>query len=113
MKKKEITIDELAIMVKRGFDHAEERSGIIEKELKDGIKELKSNFEELQGDVKGLKGDVKELKSDVKELKAGQEETNLRLDHVVGRMEVRSLEYRVERLEKKCGIDVAAISSRT
>jgi len=71
-KKRNITIEDLAGMTKRGFDHVDEQFNGVRTDitgLKSDVKGLKSDVKELKTDVSGLKDDVKGLKSDVKELK--------------------------------------------
>lgn len=75
--KKEITLDDLASMVQNGFTE-------LKSEFKSDIKLLEEKM------VK----EVKEVKSDTEEIKA---ELNKKVD----RFEHKSLEYRVEKLEKK------------
>lgn len=52
-KNKEITIDDLAMMVKRGFDDTASKDDI--KELKDEFSDLKDEFSDLKDEFSGLK----------------------------------------------------------
>lgn len=80
---KKITMNDLAVMVKRGFDETGEK-------------------------IKGVKNEVDEVKKEVKSFR----ETNtreheaimLRLDNVAYRFELVELQKRVDVLEKKVGV---------
>lgn len=75
--KEEITLDDLAAMVQNGFA------------------ELRNEFKsDLRSEISGLDKKIDGIGSDVSEIKA---ELNKKVD----RYEHRSLEYRVEKLEKK------------
>lgn len=71
MGKKEITIDDLAMMVQRGFNETARKA-----------------------DIDGLKKDVQELKKDMKDIKA---DLNKKVDIFTH----KGLEFRVEKLEEK------------
>lgn len=74
--KKEIGLENLAVMVQRGFLGLEERMENFEKE----IKEMKTN--------------IGEIKTDTADIRAN-------LNKKVDRFEHNELTYRVEKLEKK------------
>lgn len=74
-KKSETTTDELAMMVKRGFDEAGER------------------FSEIEGKIDNLS------ESNTRE----HEEMKIRLDNVAHRFELVELQKRVEILERRIG----------
>lgn len=71
-----VTIDDLAVMVKQGFDH-------------------------LQSHVDGR---FEKVGRELAELKSGQESIVLRLSNVAYRFELVDLEKRVDRLEHKTGL---------
>ena len=75
--KKKTTIDDLAVMMKKGFDGVDENL----VQLKKGMNEQFSKLE------------------------VGQEDIKLRLDQAAYRFEMQALEKRVEVLEKKAGIE--------
>ena len=77
--KKEMSIDDLAVMVQNGFLGVEQKIGRIET------------------DVKEIKEDIVEIKSDLGEIKA---DLNKKVDIFTH----KDLEYRVEKLEDKTGI---------
>ena len=93
-KKKKITIAGLALMVAKGFDKMDEK---VDRGFK-GVNERFTGVEERLGaietDVAVLKIDVGVLKTDVKEIKAN-------LNKKVDKIEYNTIEYRVEKLEKK------------
>ena len=72
MENNHVTIDGLAVMVKKGFEKVE--------------KDMKQGFEKVE--------------KDIDDLKQGQERIELRLDNVAYRFELVALEKRVEALEK-------------
>lgn len=76
MKEKNVTIDDLARMVKSGFDSVDKR------------------FDGVDGKFIGIE---KRLDN----LERGQEDIKLRLDNVAYRFELLELQRRVELLEKK------------
>jgi len=73
---KKITIDNLALMVKKGFDHTDK-----------GFKQVNKRLDNLQ-----------------KENQLAHEEIKLKLDNVAYRFELEDLEKRVKRLEMKLKI---------
>ena len=75
--KAKTTIDDLAVMVKGGFEHMEEK------------------FDKRMGS----------LENRMDGLEQGQEEIKLRLDNVAYRFELVELQRRVELVEKKVGIN--------
>lgn len=79
---KKVTLDNLAGMIKRGFDGADKRFDGVDKRL--------FNLES------GQEGINKRLAS----LEIGQEDIKLRLDNVVYRFELVELQKRVDQLEK-------------
>lgn len=84
MKKSKITIDDLAVMVKKGFD---ESKGEI-----NGVKD------EMRDEMDGMRG---EMNARFDNLERGQEDIKLRLDNVAYRFELQEIERRVVLLEKK------------
>lgn len=74
--KKEMSIDDLALMVKKGFDHVDERFNKVKEDM-----------------------DI--LKSDVNDLKKGQKEIKQDLTFTARKFELKELEVRVEKLEYK------------
>lgn len=77
---KKITIDALARLVVEKFDGMEEK--------------MDNRFDELKSDIGRVETDISVLKTDVKEIKAN-------LNKKVDKIEYNTLEYRVEKLEKK------------
>jgi len=82
-KNKKITIENLAGIVKKGFDEAAVNLDLAKKELKHDIGELKQKVEIIEEDV----GDIK-----------------LRMGNVAWNFETRELDKRVTKLERKVGI---------
>ena len=75
--KKEITMDDLALMVANGFNEMDEKFDRIDE-----------NFKEIK---RGLGGEIRNSEENIKA------EINKKVDKI----EYNTLEYRVEKLEKK------------
>jgi len=87
--KKEVTIDDLALMVANGFNEVNERMDNGFKKVKNELgEEIKSSAEEVKSELR------KEIKESTGEIKS---ELNKKVDKI----EYNTLEYRVEKLEKK------------
>ncbi|MBU2037322.1 hypothetical protein KJ866_03965 [Patescibacteria group bacterium] len=80
MKNKKITIDDLAIMTKRGFDEVGEN--------------MKQGFSAVNNNIRILSENNAREHEDIK----------LRLDNVAYRFELVELQKRVEVLEKRTGV---------
>jgi len=80
MENNHVTIDDLAGMIKEGFE-----------------KDVKQGFEKVEKD---MKQGFEKVEKDIDDLKQGQERIELRLDNVAYRFELVALEKRVEALEK-------------
>lgn len=80
MKKENVTLDDLAMMVQKGFDHSD-------KKIEDLKKEMRSGFDKV------------EKRMDL--LERGQEDIKLRQDNCVYRFELKELERRVGILERR------------
>jgi len=96
MLKKQMTIEDLAKMVKKGFDDTQEDINGVRKELKDTKQELKD--------------DVKNLRQETKD---GFKRVNARLDIIEGdirdfvnRDEFEDLLARVKLVEKMMGLKI-------
>jgi len=76
MPKKNITIDELGMMVKHGFDDVQQ----------------------------GMNNRFDKIDKEIKELKQGQENIELKLSNVAYRFELEEVKQRVIILEKKLGV---------
>jgi SMC interacting uncharacterized protein involved in chromosome segregation len=83
MKKKEITIDDLAGMVQRGFVQMDNRFDQVDK-----------RFVQMDGRFDRIEAELKEIKTDISDLK-------LRADECVYRFEFRELDKRIRKLELK------------
>ncbi|MEK9175431.1 MAG: hypothetical protein AAB795_02440 [Patescibacteria group bacterium] len=100
MTKKKTTIDDLAIMVKHGFDHI--TSTMADKNS------INKRFDRLEGDMTQVKGDLSNLKGEVLHLNAVT--TTIQRDvaeirkQFVRRDEFDDLFGRVSYLERKLGI---------
>ena len=78
--KKEITIDDLALMVAKGFDKMDEK--------------MANGFRSVNGRLDGVEGRLDKIEVDVKDIKANLNKKVDKFTHI-------ELEYRVEKLEKK------------
>ena len=79
-KKKETTIDDLAVMIGKGFEDLSERM--------ESLKEDNSQEHKI-------------MKGKLNSLEVGQEDIKIRLDNVAYRFELVELQKRVEILERK------------
>ncbi|EKE16407.1 MAG: hypothetical protein ACD_11C00018G0043 [uncultured bacterium] len=85
--KKEITLDDLALMVAKGFNEVNEK-------MDNGFKNVTERLDKVETDVQTLKTDVTEIKLTVNNIKADLNKKVDKIDH-------NTLTYQVERLEKK------------
>lgn len=86
MVKKTITNEDLARMIKKGFDHNDNR------------------FEGIDRRFNAVDKRFDKVESRLSKLEKGQEEIILRLDNVAYRFEVEDLKRRVKKLELKVGV---------
>ena len=77
--KKNVTLDDLAGMVKRGFDNVD-----------DGFNKVDKRFDGVEAKLENLENGVEEIK--------------LKLDQVAYRFEVQELDRRLKRVEAKLGL---------
>lgn len=88
--KKEVTTDELAVMVQNGFTEMREY--------------MDKRFEKLENGQRKLEDGQKKLENGQQRLEKGQEELKANLNKKVDVFEYKSLEYRVEKVEQKTGL---------
>ena len=88
--KKNITLDNLAGMVKRGFDGVDKRFDGVDKRL-DGVDK---RFDKIENTLKNFR----------EENSLEHEEIKLRLSQVAYRFEVEELDRRLKRVEAKVGL---------
>jgi uncharacterized protein YdcH (DUF465 family) len=79
----EITIEDLARMMKNGLDEIDGKFNKVYKK-----------FDNLETDIKTVKTNIDAVKVDTEDIKAN-------LNKKVDKIEYNTLEYRVEKLEKK------------
>ena len=102
--KKEMTLADLAVIVKDGF----EKSEIMTDEKIEGLAQIISksfdkvekDLSELKIDVSELKTDVHALKNDVSEIKTSMQNLEADMNKKVDKVDHNTLIYRVEKLEK-------------
>ena len=88
--KKNITLDNLAGMVKRGFDGVDKRFDGVDKRL-NGVDK---RFDKIENTLKNFR----------EENSLEHEEIKLRLSQVAFRFEVEELDRRLKRVEAKVGL---------
>jgi predicted nucleic acid-binding Zn-ribbon protein len=93
--KKDMTIDDLALIVTRGFEKSEK---LTDKKIEDLAILVQNGFSELKSE---LKLDIKVLENDIKEIKSDTEEIKAELNKKVDKFAHNDLTYRVEKLEEK------------
>ncbi|MDD3487335.1 MAG: hypothetical protein PHF35_03095 [Candidatus Moranbacteria bacterium] len=91
--KKEITMNDLALMVGKGFNEMGERFDRVENRLN-----------ALEKGQENLEKDVADLKIGQANLEKGQAEIKFELTSRVHIFDYKELEFRVERLEEKTGL---------
>ena len=64
MKKKRITIDELAGMIKRGFDATATKA-----DMETRFADMETRFDKTEQDIAGLKQDIARLEKEIAELR--------------------------------------------
>lgn len=90
-EKKEMTMDDLAVLVTAGF----------EKSSKQTDEKIESLARIVQKSFLGIEERFEKLDVDVKEIKANTENTKAEVNKKVDRVIHNELVYRVEKLEKK------------
>ena len=83
MPKKPTTNEDLARMIKKGFDHNDKRFEKMDEKMDKRFDKVESRLDNLE---------------------QGQEEIKLRLDNVAYRFEVEDLKKRVKKIEFKLGL---------
>ena len=89
-KQEKMTLEKLAVMIKGGFDDADDRIS----EVKNDLAEVKNDLAEVKNDLKGLKAENSKEHEDLR----------LRQDNVAYRFELVALSERLERVEKRCPV---------
>jgi predicted nucleic acid-binding Zn-ribbon protein len=108
--KKEITTDDLAIMVQKGFLEMNDNFNGLRNEFKTEVGGLKTDVGGLKADVSGLKNDVKELKEQTKNIENKINQIDRRLFSIeedVADIKIKQygdLLKRVSFIERKMGI---------
>lgn len=118
-KKKEITLDGLAMMVKEGFAKSDKRTdgkiealaGMVQrgfsdlgseiKDVKHGQKNLETRFDGVETRLEGVETRLDGVEKRLKSVEVGQEDIKLRLDNVAYHFELKQLDERVTSLERK------------
>lgn len=97
MAKKKLTIDDLAVMVKRGFDGTATKDDLKGFATKDDLKGLatKNDFRILADDLEIIRADIRDIKGSLGPL--------VRTIAAQDR-EMQELRVRVARLERKAGV---------
>lgn len=93
-QKKEITVDDLALMIAKGFDKMDEK-------MNTGFKNITERLGAVETDVQTLKTDIQTLKTDVAEIKDTVGNIEANINKKVDKVDFNTLTYRVEKLEKK------------
>jgi predicted nucleic acid-binding Zn-ribbon protein len=110
--KKEITLNELATVVKAGFEAVDKRIDAkfeaADKRTDAKIEKLAEmvgkGFNEMGERIDEIKQEVSSMKGDINSLKQGQERIEMRLNNVVYRSELDAVLDRVQVLEKQMKI---------
>lgn len=100
-KEKEITINELAAIVKAGFEVADKRTDVKIEKL---AQMVGNGFNEMGEQIGKIKQDICLMKQDISSLKQGQIRIETRLDNAVYRSELEVVIGRVQTLERQMKI---------
>lgn len=95
--KKITTNDDLAIMIKKGFEGVDKRFGETDKKIDNLSIELIKGFEENTKEHQ-------QIFNRLENLERGHEEIKLKLDQVAYRFEIEELDRRLKKVEAKLGI---------
>lgn len=95
VKNKETTIDELAIMVQKGFQGMDEKMNI-------GFQGVASEINGVKGEIKGMKEKMYTMTKQIDNLQRGQVRIEDRLDEIAP--QVKAHEKRIIILEKKIAL---------
>ncbi len=87
MKKKNITNDDLALMVQKGFNGVDDRFNKIEAEVKGGFSNLNSRMAKVEIRLDNLENEVEEIRKH-------------QIAHTIYRDEFEKLQNRVKALER-------------
>ena len=107
MTNNSVTLDDLAMMVKEGFNEVGERFDKLEKRM-DGFEKRMDGFE---GRMDKLEKQQYEMQTDIRSLNDGQVRLEKKVDdlievvHGVFRVEMIDLKKRVVEIEKRLGIE--------
>jgi hypothetical protein len=113
LKSKKITLDDLAGMVKQGFDNVDERFDKIDGRLDkiDGrLDKVEGRLDKVDGKLDKIEKDLFVVQCDVKELKIGQANHTKEIKelkdvvHGVFRIEMIEIKKRLSKVEDKLGI---------
>lgn len=104
MKNKKVTIDDLAIVIEKGFTEAKKDREGTKKDVDDLAMAVKAGFDGVDKQFKNMNKRFVALGKDMNGLKQGQERIELRLDNVAYRFELVELEKRVKKVELKLGL---------
>jgi hypothetical protein len=110
MAKKKTTIDDLAVMVKKGFDQMVDKAtfGVFVDDVHKRFGSVDKRFETVEGDIKHIKNEIGHLKNEVGHLNASmtivQHDIGEIRRHFVYRDEFEDALARIRLLEKKLGL---------
>lgn len=93
-KIKNTTIDDLAIMITKGFEEMATKSDLLELE-----KEMKEGFIKVHDDITYIHGNLDAIEREITDIKK-------KLDNIVYRHEFETLRDRIASLEKKLGLKI-------
>jgi len=93
--KKEITLNDLALMMSEGFERAEKRT---DKKIENLARMVAAGFEETNENMKKMET---RLEAKITKVKDDTENIKSDLNKKVDKFTHKSLEFRVEKLEKK------------
>lgn len=97
-QKKEITMDDLALMMTKGF---EKSNKLTDEKIETLAVLVQDSFLSVEGRLDGVEEKLDKLEIGVKEVKLDTEDIKAELNKKVDKITHNTLTYRVEKLEEK------------
>ena len=113
MEKRAITIDDLATMIKTGFDGVDNQIGDLKQDMNTRFAQVEKHFEGVEKRLSGVEYKLDSLEDGMNRrfdaVDDRLEKVELKLDNVAYRFELRALEQRVTFLERKAGVQTGTV----
>jgi len=111
-QKKEITLENLALMMTKGFEKSnkqtDEKIETLAVLVQDGFLSIEERLggvegklDGVEGRLDGVEGRLDRIETNIKEIKSDTEDIKAEINKKVDKITHNDLKYRVEKLEKK------------